>query len=103
MLTSLKRLELAQTHGTTSIILIFANDTITKVVSHDIYPLFQGQIFELLLSLNTTELAQKCETTLKIPGILTTFLFSKMQMITKLFMQICLHLYCNRRRVALVF
>ena len=30
-------------------------------------------------------------------------LFSKMQMITKLFLQICFHLYGTRRRVALIF
>ena len=35
-------------------------------------------------------------------GYLPTFLFSKMEMIIKLFMQSCLHLYGTRRRVALV-
>ena len=36
-------------------------------------------------------------------GILTTFLFSKMQMITKVLLQICLNLNSTRHQVALAY
>ena len=79
--------------------------------------LFQGEIFEMLISRKEWELAQKCvispsqicisaikwnhfESRTRWPSPTSSGL--KLQIVTKLFLQICLHLCGTRRRVALV-
>ena len=61
---------------------------------------FNVEYFKVLY-LGNRELAQTCEMTLSNWRLYSILVF-KVQMITKLFMQICLHLYGTRRRVALV-
>ena len=77
------------------------NETIAKVVPRGIYQfLFEGKKLEMFIS-RTLEVALNCKMTVRrLPGNVTTFLFSKMQMISKLFLQICIRLYGTRRRVA---
>ena len=76
------------------------NDTIAYAVLRDIDLLFQGKKLEMLICLTVRASATMWID--QVPGILLAFLFSKMQMIGKLFLQICLHLNVTLRRVALL-
>ena len=71
------------------------NDTIARFTPNDLDLFFQGKKYETLTSWKQWELVQICEMTFSI-GVLATFWFSKVEMIIKLFVQICLHLYDTR-------
>ena len=68
-----------------------------KSVHNDIVLLFQDQTFEMLINISEIKQTYKLEMTLN-----TNIFFYNMQMITKLLLLNCLHLYGTRRRVALV-
>ena len=93
------------------------NGAIPKVVLCDVSLLFQGQIFQILISRKRCELRKyvkydfyrrrylpskpnHCENHTLRPWLAISW--SKLQIFTKLFQQICLHLHGTRRRVALV-
>ena len=93
------------------------NGAIPKVVLCDVSLLFQGQILKILISRKRREMrkyvkyyfyrrwylpskSNHCENQTLRPWL--TILWSKLQIFTKLFQQICLHLHGTRRRVALV-
>ena len=94
------------------------NGAIPKVVLCDVSLLFQGQIFQMLISRKRCELrkyvkydfykrwylpskSNHCENHTPRPWLAISW--SKLQIFTKLFQQICLHLHGTRRRVALVW
>ena len=94
------------------------NDAILKVVLCDVSLLFQGQIFQMLISRNRCELrkyvkydfcgrwylpsiSNHCENHTLRPWLAISWL--KLQIFTKVFQQIGLHLHGTHRRVALVY
>ena len=94
------------------------NGAIPKIVLCDVSLLFQGQIFKMLISRKWCVLrkyvkndfyrywhlpskSNHCENHTLRPWIAISW--SKLQIFTKLFQQICLHLHRTCRRVALAF
>ena len=79
-----------------------SNGGCAKIVLRDLDILFECQKCKIVRCRKQWKLLRDVKLLL-ILGILASFQFSKVQMITMLYLQIFLHLYGTRRRVALVY